>query len=677
MKKFVSYIISHLRIVYLLAIMAITVTLILIMFPNDFGRVKYDYTVGSFWRGDDLYAPYDFTILKSEEENNRELERIKSESTRYFHYDREAREKSMARLEASKLRGASLSLARQVVALVYNSDGYYNLGDAGMDLGDHPVVVLEGNVGQEMDQNKLMSPYDVKKFVFEAVDDSVAAESLVRELVDSILCPSMVFDANRTHLELDTRLSQARFSSRMVQQDELIVAKGQRIDDETALAIASLEEAESDREMASYDVTIHYVGQALLCIIAFVALYIFLKNIKHPMLDDIKKVTFAFFIVIFISAIVALLVRTNPDLVLLAPVCMVPILMRIFFDMRVALYIHIVAVIIIGNMVPNSYEFIFYQLVSGMMSIITVRNFEKRSSFFAVALVIFSTYSLIYIAGVLSTDTTFASLQPERFLIFFINAILTLLAYPLIFLFERMFGMTTNLTLLEISSTNTPALRELSQKAPGTFQHSIQVANIAEDLINEIGGNSLLAKVGALYHDIGKIMAPLYFTENQNNGFNPHENLEYVESAHIITQHVRDGIALAKKYRLPAEVTDFIRTHHGTTVTGYFYAQAKMNHPDEEINIADFRYLGPTPFSRETAVVMMVDSVEAACKSLKNHDKESIDKMVDNIINDKIDHNQLNNCPLTLQDITQIRSRLKERMMSIYHVRIAYPMKQS
>ncbi|MCR5191791.1 MAG: HDIG domain-containing protein [Bacteroidales bacterium] len=678
MKKFISYIVSHLRIVYLISIMAVTVALILIMFPNDYGRVKYDYTIGSFWRGDDLYAPYDFTILKPESESNAELERIKNESTRYFHYDNDARGTTLSRLAASDIHGQRLTLARQVVSLIYNSDGYYNVcDDKGMEIEGHPVVVLEGNVGKELDSRNLMSPKNVEAFLIQAMADSSEATQLSRILVDSILAPSLVFDANRTHLELDTRLSQASFTSRMVQQNELIVSKGQRIDDEIALALKSLEDAESNKMMATFDVTTHYIGQALLCIIAFVALYIFLKNIKHPMLEDIKKVSFAFFIVIFISAIVALLVRKNPELVLLAPVCIVPILMHVFFDMRVALYIHIVAVIIIGNMVPNSYEFIFYQLVSGMMSIITVRNFEKRSSFFAVALVIFSTYSLIYVAGVLSTETTLASLQPERFLIFFINAILTLLSYPLIFLFERMFGMTTNLTLLEISSTNTPALRELSQKAPGTFQHSIQVANISEDIINEIGGNAMLTKCGALYHDIGKINAPLYFTENQNNGFNPHDNLGYHESAQIITKHVRDGIDLAKKYKLPTDITDFIRTHHGTTVTGYFYAQAKLNNPDGDININDFRYLGPTPFSRETAVVMLVDSVEAACKSLKNHDKESLDRMVDKIIDDKMAMNQLNNCPLTLQDIDRIRTRLKESMMSIYHVRIAYPMKNN
>ena len=612
MRKFISYTISHLRVFYLLTLMAITVALILVMFPNKYVRVHYEYSPGSFWRGEDLYAPYDFTILKSEEESNLEIQRVKSESTRYYRADSTARQKALTNLKTQKLSHQQQQIALQVIQMAYSSQGYTN--DPEAITSGQQVVLLTGNIGKELDIEHLTSPSDIEKYVERYLSDSTAGSKLTSLLTDSILAPSLVFDANRTHLELDTRLSQINFSSRMIQKDELIVAKGQRIDKDIEEALKSLEREESNRKMAEFNSALHYVGQALLCIIAFVALYIFLKNIRHPMLDDIKKVSFAFFIVIFISAIVALLVRVNPDYVLLAPVCIVPILMRIFFDMRVALYIHIVAVIIIGNMVPNSYEFIFYQLVSGMMSIITVRNFEKRSSFFTVALVIFSTYSLIYIAGVLSTDTSLASLQPERFLIFFINAILTLLSYPLIFLFERMFGMTTNLTLLEISSTNTPALRELSQKAPGTFQHSMQVANISEDLINEIGGNALLAKVGALYHDIGKVMAPLYFTENQNNGFNPHDNLDYEESAHIITQHVRDGITLAKKYHLPSEVSDFIRTHHGTTVTGYFYAQAKMHHPDGEVNIDDFRYLGPTPFSRETAVVMLVDSVEAACK---------------------------------------------------------------
>lgn len=672
MKKFASYLISHLRILYLIAILSVSVALILLMFPDSYSKVAYSYTPGSFWQNEDLYAPFDFTILKSNEESSREAQHIRETSTSYFHIDSSAREKAVMNAARQKMQRRDAMVVDKAIALIYNSKGYCANAS---ELNGHPLVVLSGNIGYEIEPDGIMTPSDVEQFVMQTVSDTSSAERLAQLLTDSILTPTLVFDENRTHLELDTRLSQLSYSSRMIEKDELIVAKGQRIDEETALVLSSLEQEENRRNANIASPFLHYLGQALLCIIAFVALYVFLKNIRHPMLEDIKKVTFAFLIVLFISASEAIVVRINPAMVLIVPMCVVPILMRIFFDMRVALYIHIVAVIIIGNMVPNSYEFIFYQLVSGMMSIITVRNFEKRSSFFAVAVVIFTTYSLIYVAGVLSTDASFVNIHPERFLVFFVNALLTLLAYPLIFIFERMFGLTTNLTLMEISSTNTPALRELSQKAPGTFQHSMQVANIAEDLINEIGGNALLAKVGALYHDIGKIMAPIYFTENQNNGFNPHDNIDYEESAHIITQHVRDGIMLAKKYKLPTEVTDFIRTHHGTTVTGYFYAQAKLHRAEEEINIEDYRYPGPKPFSRETAVVMLVDSVEAACKSLKNHDKDSIDSMVDKIINDKISHNQLNNCPLTLRDITRIQSYIKERMMSIYHVRIEYPVK--
>ena len=399
----------------------------------------------------------------------------------------------------------------------------------------------------------------------------------------------------------------------------------------------------------------------------------FLKNTRHPVLEDNRKVIFVMLLVLLMSALTALVTNQSPELVLIVPLCIVPIMMRVFFDMRVALYVHVTTIIILANMVPNPFEFIFYQLIAGMMSIVTVRNFENRSKFFLVSGAIFLSYSLIYTFGVLSQESNLQGITAGRYMVFFLNALLTLLAYPLIYLFERAFGITTNLTLMELSSTNTPALRELSRNAPGTFQHAMQVANISEDLINEIGGNALLAKVGALYHDIGKLSSPLFFTENQNGSFNPHDELDYTESAAIIIQHVRSGLELAKKYHLPASVQDFIRTHHGTTMTGYFYAKQMNEHPDEPINPQDFQYPGPTPFSRETAVVMIVDSVEAACKSLPNHNSETINALVDRIIDSKISQNQLQNCDLTFGDITRVRAMLKSKMLSIYHARISYP----
>jgi putative nucleotidyltransferase with HDIG domain len=247
------------------------------------------------------------------------------------------------------------------------------------------------------------------------------------------------------------------------------------------------------------------------------------------------------------------------------------------------------------------------------------------------------------------------------------------MAFPLTYLFEKLFGFVSVLTLLEISSTNTKALRDLSNKAPGTFQHSVQVANIAEDMINEIGGDSLLARVGALYHDIGKMYMPLGFTENQASGFNPHTEFTNEESASVIIAHVRHGVEMAKKYHLPDSVIDFIRTHHGTTKTGYFYNKQLIDHPGEPVDEALFSYKGPKPFSRETAVVMLVDSVEAAVKSLKVHNRETINDLVDKIVESKVRENQFSNCNITFADIDTIKRILKDKMMSIYHVRVAYP----
>ena len=650
--------VKHLPLITKILLMLVTSALIPLMFPSDGQGEQYDYAEGSIWRNNDLVAPFDFAVQKSPDEIEQETATAKAELMLYYHYDNTAHARAVEQLNTlvQKNPGLSLRQLRTTVDSVY-SIGYLETPPDMPDFESHTMILLDGNIGSEHSVKEYVSPMDINN----------------RLLRDSVLLPSIVFDANRTRIELNSRISQLVTSTGVIQQGERIIAKGETVTKDKALIIASLEQENDKIFRENYHPWGRYAGQLILCIIAFVALYMFLKNTRHSILEDNHKVTFVMVLVLLASAATALVSSQSPELVLIVPLCIVPIMVRIFFDMRVALYVHVTTIVILANMVPNPFEFIFYQLIAGMMSIVTVRNFESRSKFFLVCGVIFLSYALIYTFGVLSQESTLDGITGERYLVFFLNAVLTLLAYPLIYLFEKLFGMTTNLTLMELSSTNTPALRELSRNAPGTFQHSMQVANISEDMINEIVGNALLAKVGALYHDIGKIEAPLYFTENQNSDFNPHNELEYAESAAIIIQHVRSGLELAKKYHLPSAVQDFIRTHHGTTMTGYFYAKQKNEHPDEPINVAAFQYPGPTPFSRETAVVMIVDSVEAACKSLSSHDNESIDKLVDNIINGKIEQNQLQNCDLTFGDITKIRSMLKSKMLSIYHARISYP----
>lgn len=659
-KSIISDTVKHLPTITKIMLMLATAAIIPLLFPSEGKSLHYDYAEGGIWRMGDLVAPHDFAVARPQAEVDREVAEARENLLLYYHYDNSAYNRTLARLNSlsATYPDSRIRQMRNAIDSIYRT-GYVEMPGDVPNFKRHEIIILEGNVGSQHSVGEYVSPLDVR-------------DSLLRE---QVLVPSLAFDRNRTQLELDSRLSQLATTNGMVRQGELIIAKGELVTPEKAQIVRSLEQDNDRRYQQHYHPVGRYVGQAALCLFAIGALFFFMRNTRHPILEDTRKVMFIMVLIIIMSALTALVLYVNADWVLIVPLCVVPIMMRVFFDMRVALYVHVATVIILANMVPNPFEFIFYQLIAGMMTIVAVRNFEDRSKFFLVAGVIFLSYSLIYTFGVLSQESTLESITADRFLIFFLNAMLSLLSYPMIYLFERLFGLTTNLTLMELSSTNTPALRELSRNAPGTFQHSMQVANISEDMMNEIGGNALLAKVGALYHDIGKLQAPLYFTENQNSEFNPHDELDNVESAAVIISHVPDGIELAKRYHLPTAVQDFIRTHHGTTVTGYFYNKQRMEHPDEPINITDFRYKGPTPFSRETAVVMMVDSVEAACKSLKSHDKEAIDHLVDSIIDDKIKQNQLQNCDLTFGDITAIRKILKSRMMSIYHSRISYKLK--
>ena len=658
--KLTAKVTPHIRAFYTLFALFVTVAAILLMFPKEHHSAHATYSVGSIWNDNDLYAPFDFNVSLSQDESEQALALAKSKSMLYFEWDSSAYHRAIARLsdlaEHQHLTANRRLSMRKTIDSVYRK-GYLVAPDDITNIEQHTLVILSGNIGSEHKSSEYITPEEI-------------GDRLLR---DSVLVPSLQYNLAKTQLEFDSRMSQTAYKARMVQTGAIIVAKGEYITEEKARVIRSYEDENDQRFNSHYSMAGHMTGQALLMLIAFVALYMFLLNTKHEILNDTRKITFVLVTILLMSAATALVVRVAPQYVLIVPLCIAPILMRIFFDMRVALYIHLTTVIILANMVPNSFEFIFYQLITGMMSIISVRNFENRSKFFIVGLIIFLTYALIYTSGVLSQDTNLDNIRLERYAVFFGNALLTLLVYPLIYLAEKIFGLTSTLSLLEISSTNTPALRELSRKAPGTFQHSMQVANISEDLINEIGGDALLAKVGALYHDIGKTMAPMNFTENQTGDFNPHDELDYEESARLITSHVTDGIELARKYRLPANVTDFIRTHHGTTHTGYFYAKQLAEHPDAAFDEMAFRYPGPMPYSRETAVVMIVDSVEAACKSMKEHTQEKIEKMVDSIIDGKIKEGQLGNCDLTFGDISRIRMILKTRMLSIYHARIAYP----
>jgi putative nucleotidyltransferase with HDIG domain len=348
-------------------------------------------------------------------------------------------------------------------------------------------------------------------------------------------------------------------------------------------------------------------------------------------------------------------------------------IIRVFFDTRLALYVYIITIINIGFLVPNSFQFVFMQLISGIITIFTIVNLQKRSQFIFSSFIIFLSYSAIYTGLTLIQEGNISAIKPMNYAMFAGSALLLLFAYPIIFILEKIFGLVTDVTLMELSDSNSPLLRELSMKAPGTFQHSLQVANLSEECIFAIGGDALLTRTGALYHDIGKMDQPMFFIENQVTGVNPHDEVTYEESASIIINHVIKGIEKARKNKLPDQIIDFIRTHHGTRKVEYFYVMEKKDNPDETVDVKRFTYPGPIPFSKETSVVMMADSVEAASRSLKVIDEQTINDLVENIINKQVETGQFINSNITLRDIARTKKILKKKLMNIYHIRIEYP----
>jgi putative nucleotidyltransferase with HDIG domain len=458
----------------------------------------------------------------------------------------------------------------------------------------------------------------------------------------------------------------------MVQRGELIVASGTTVNNETFQKIESLRKVYEEESRIGGDSRLVISGQfiivALVVTLLFVFIFLFRKDIYH----NNRLVSLILIVITTMLLVLSWAIKIKIPSLYYIPYCIVPIIIRILFDTRLALNIHMLMILLAAFYVPNSFEFVFLQFTSGMVAIYSIKTLVKREQFLVSSLIILITYLLSYTGIILMREGTFSNLQWTHLAPFLFSVLLTLLAYPLIYAFERMFGIVSDVTLMELTNSNSKLLRELSFKAPGTFQHSLQVANLAEAAIYKIGGNTLLVRAGALYHDIGKTFNPQYFIENQTKDYNPHDGLSFEQSAQIIISHVSKGIELAKKHQLPEVIIDFIRTHHGTTRVNYFYQSYIKSFPEKFVDENVFRYPGPVPFSRETAVLMMADSVEAASRSLKEPTAESINQLVDKIIEMKLNEHQLVNSNITLKDITQISDIFKDMLKSIYHVRIDY-----
>ncbi|MGC6469777.1 MAG: HD family phosphohydrolase [Flavobacteriales bacterium] len=683
-----------------IALFLLATILIVWMFPNK-ASFKFEFQKGKPWMHDNLIAPYDFPIIKSNEQLVLEQNEIKnslkptfivdesvfeikaeefiSEFEKKWAVDRDVKKdarftffnlnkKKSRKTKKEKLAFYGLNFLEDLY-----TKGIIQLSDnIEFQNADFELIIISGNIGEVVSLGDLFTVESASKKISNLSNLSPEEQTFLAPLLLQSLKQNVFFDEEATNKMLQRELDDISKALGMVQRGEVIISKGELVSERNFQKIESYRLRYEGENWQDYSERWLSLGQILLVLVALFILYLFLKQFRIEVFNDNKKVTFILTLIVLMVLMASLsLVPTN-NLIFLMPFCLLPIIIKAFFDTRLALFTHLISIIIIGFVVPNSFEFIYLQLMAGIVSILSVLQMYKRAQLFVSAAKIIGIYFITYFAMALTQEGSVDNIDWMNFVWFAGNGALTLFAYPLIFAFEKTFSLVSDVSLLELSDTNSPLLRDLAQKAPGTFQHSIQVANLAEEGILEIGGNALLIRAGALYHDIGKMKNPQYFIENQISGINPHDDMSFENSAEIIIDHVKNGILLAKENNLPDELIDFIRTHHGTTMVGYFYKQHIKNFPDELTAIEKFIYPGPKPFSKETAVLMMADSVEAAARSIKSPTKEKIDALVENIINNQIDQDQFVNADITMKSITQIKRLYKKKLQSIHHVRVEY-----
>lgn len=685
--KFLIRIAEKYSFIYKVLLFVISIIIVVLQFPRE-GKFKYEFNKGKPWMHEDLIAPFDFAILKSTEELSAEKESALEDIKLYFSVDTSVmvqKEKAFTTDLAEKWRekyqggneermNKTLNRGLGILDSIYDR-GIIQLSDLLEDKGDDYVInVVKNNVSEEKELVSIFTiqtadDYIIKQLSLHAgVDDD-----LLTPLLENAISQNIFYDADFTSSTKQEVLGTISTTRGMVQKGERIISKGDLVTSEKFQMIDSLKN-EYEKQLGSSSTYFWiFMGQILLVFISYTALFLFLNAFRREVFVDNKKIFFILLNIFIMVLVTGIVIKVNVDYLYIIPLCLVPVIIRTFFDTRLALFVHIITIIIIGFLVPNSFEFIFLQLIAGIIAIISIVNVRRRSQFFITTILVFITYSATYTGMMLMQDGSFSEVRPNSFIWFAGSSLLVLFSYPLIYVFERMFGLITDISLLELSDINSKLLRELGQKAPATLQHSLQVANLAEDAIDAVGGNTLLTRAGALYHDVGKMDMPLYFTENQGRGVNPHDELTSVESAEIIISHVRKGIELAKKHNLPERVIDFIRSHHGTRHTLYFYNQYIKNNPGEPVDETKFRYHGPIPFSKETAVVMMADAIEAASRSMKKPDEQSISELVENIINAQIELKQYVNSDITFRDVTIIKKIFKKKLQNMFHVRVEYP----
>ena len=659
--------------IYKVILFLITVFCLVYLFPRS-GGFKYNYQTGKPWPYETLLAPFDFPIAKSEEELNAERQAVAQESPLIFTRDTLAEQRSLDRTRKwIRQQVTPFSSSR----ILRDWDRYLNnlyspgLIDASFAIQSaKPILVVRDNSAQKLLFSDLKINDSLPFSNESALLNGIIANASNRLILNEYIESNLVLDSLLTRQKLEESLSLILPTRGVVAEGERIIAQGEVVDQKRFQILNSLRVEYLSDLWASSEQSI-IIGYSILVSILIFLTFLFLWRYRPLVYENNTKVVFVFSTILIMVAAIKLAMTYNINFVYVVPLCIVPLLLKTFFDTRLAFFVFLMGLLLIGFMVPSDFSFIFMQLVAGAIATLTMPDLYKRANLFVVAVLIVVSYVFCYISFHMIYEGNLSTVSLDNLGFLLINGLGILFVHPLVYIFEKIFGLVSDLSLLELSDTNSKLLRTLSEKAPGTFHHSLQVANIAEAAANEVNANALLVRVGALYHDIGKMNNPLYFSENQSTNYNPHHELDPFESSRLILNHISDGIEIAKRNNLPDRIIDFIRTHHGTTPTRYFYHKAKKENNDIDKSI--FCYPGPKPYSKETAILMMADSVEAASKSLQEPTAEGIASFVQKIIEEQAEENQFDEADISLREIELIKKILIEKLINVYHLREVYP----
>jgi len=671
---------SYKDLLYKCLIFIVTVSIITYFMPKE-GKFDYEFETNTPWKYGLLQAPFDFPIYKSEQQVQKERDSLLAFYQPYFTVDKNVEKEMQAKLRedySQKLKYLlpSTDYFRHILQTLKHiyERGVLSNTDAQLLIEDstQSVLLVDRNVATSQAADQLFTIKEAYEYLLNADTAHYSKRTLQSCNLTNYLTSNIAYDPEKSEAALDELTSSIAWAKGLMLNGQRIIDRGEIINEQTYDILHSLQQEWEKRSDTVQEIRLTFMGQALLVSILVLCFMIYLELFRKDYYERKRSVLLLFALIVFFPVVLSIMVEQSLSNVYVIPMAMIPIIIGIFLDSRTAFMAHATIILICSVFLRYPHEFIVLQMAAGMTAIYSLRELSQRSQLLRTALIVVICYSLLYFAFELIQEDDLTKLNTRMYIYFTINGILLLFAYPLLFVLEKTFGFTSNVTLVELSNINTKLLREMSEVAPGTFQHSLQMANLAAEAANRIGANSQLVRTGALYHDIGKMMNPAFFTENQTS-INPHKSLSYEQSAQIIISHITDGIKLAEKHNLPKVIKDFIRTHHGKGMAKYFYISYKNEHPDEEVDISKFSYPGPNPFTKEQAILMMADSVEAASRSLKEYTEESIGNLIEKIIDGQVADGFFKECPITFKDIALVKALFKEKLKTVYHTRITYP----